>query len=80
LDYFELDRLFAIFQIATVNWNKLQTISEDVIPTLSNLTMQIPGVSSTSDGHAIVASLVMTSFNIPLTGGMSAGFAIGFMK
>jgi uncharacterized membrane protein (Fun14 family) len=68
------------YQIATVNWNKLQTISEDVIPTLSNLTMQIPGVGSTSDGHAVAASLVMTNFDIPLTGSMSAGFAIGFMK
>ena len=68
------------YQIADINWNKLQTISEDVIPTLSNLTMQIPGVSSTSDGHAVAASLVMTSFDIPLTGSMSARFAIGFMK
>jgi hypothetical protein len=42
--------------------------------------MQIPGVSSTSDGHAVAASLVMTSFGVPLTGGMSAGFAIGFIK
>ena len=70
------------YQIATVNWNKLQTISEDVIPTLSNLTMQTPGVSSTSDGHAVAtaASLAMTIFGIPLNGSMSAGFAIGFMK
>ena len=68
------------YQIATVNWNKLQTISEDVIPTLSNLTMQIPGVSSTSDGHAVAASLVMTSFDIPLTDSMSAGVTIGFIK
>jgi uncharacterized membrane protein (Fun14 family) len=67
-------------RIGNINWNKLQTVSEGVITTLSNLTMQIPGVSSTSDGHAVAASLVMTSFGIPLTGSMSAGFAIGFMK
>ena len=67
-------------QIANINWSKLQTLSEGAITTLSNLTMQIPGVSSTSDGHAVAASLVMTSFGIPLTGSMSAGFAIGFMK
>ena len=47
--------------------------------------MQIPGISSGSsiDGHAAAAtasSLAMTSFGIPLTGSMSAGFAIGFMK
>jgi uncharacterized membrane protein (Fun14 family) len=33
-------------QIAIINWNKLQTVSEDVITTISNLTMQIPGISS----------------------------------
>ena len=44
--------------------------------------MQIPGISSSSDnGHAATASsLAMTSFGIPLTGSMSAGFTIGFMK
>jgi uncharacterized membrane protein (Fun14 family) len=41
-------------QIANINWNKLQEISEGAITTLSNLTMQIPGISSTNDGHAAV--------------------------
>jgi uncharacterized membrane protein (Fun14 family) len=68
-------------QIANINWNKLQTVSGDAISTLSNLTMQIPGVSGPSDVHAAAtASLAMTSFGIPLTGSMSAGFTIGFMK
>ena len=71
-------------QIANINWNKLQTVSEGAITTLSNLTMQIPGISGTSsvDGHASVAasSLAMTSVGIPLTGSFSAGFTIGFMK
>jgi hypothetical protein len=43
--------------------------------------MQIPGISS--DGHAAAAtasSLAMTSFGTPLTGSLSAGFTIGFMK
>jgi uncharacterized membrane protein (Fun14 family) len=67
-------------QIANVNWNKLQQVSEGAITTLSNLTMQI--TDSTSDGHvaATASSLAMTSFGIPLTGSMSAGFTIGFMK
>ena len=69
-------------QIANINWNKLQTVSEETITTLSNaIIMQIPGISA-GDGHAATtaSSLVMTSFGIPLTGSMSAGFTIGFMK
>jgi uncharacterized membrane protein (Fun14 family) len=71
-------------QIANINWNKLQTVSENAITTLSNaIIMQIPGISA-GDGHAAAAatasSLAMTSFGIPLTGSMSAGFTIGFMK
>jgi uncharacterized membrane protein (Fun14 family) len=68
-------------QIANINWNKLQTISEGAITTLSNAITQILGISSSTDGHAIgTASLAMTSYGIPLTGSMSAGFTIGFMK
>jgi uncharacterized membrane protein (Fun14 family) len=72
-------------QIANINWNKLQTVYEGAITTLSNLTMQIPIISggTVSDNHAPVtaSSLAMTSLGIPLTGSsMSAGFTIGFMK
>jgi hypothetical protein len=46
--------------------------------------MQIPGISngSSSDGHVEAAAslLATTSIGIPLTGSMSAGFTIGFMK
>jgi uncharacterized membrane protein (Fun14 family) len=66
-------------QITSVNWNKLQTVAEGSITTLSNLTMQIPGISG-GDSHAAISSLAMTSFGIPLTGSMSAGFTIGFLK
>jgi uncharacterized membrane protein (Fun14 family) len=69
-------------QIANINWNKLQTVSEYAITTLSNAITQIQGISS-GDGHAAAAtasSLAMTSFGIPLTSSMSAGFTIGFMK
>jgi uncharacterized membrane protein (Fun14 family) len=71
-------------QIANINWNRLQTLSDGAITTLSNLTMQIPGISGTSsvDGHAAVgaSSLAMTNFGIPLTSSMSAGFTLGFIK
>ena len=70
------------YQIANVNWNKLQQISEGTITTLANLTMQILGISNDSVGdvHTAAASVVMTSFGIPLTGSISAGFTIGFIK
>ncbi|HKG31839.1 MAG TPA: FUN14 domain-containing protein [Nitrososphaeraceae archaeon] len=69
-------------QIASINWNKLQTVSEGALATVANLTMQTPGISaSSSDIHAAAtASIAMTSFGIPLTGSMSAGFTIGFFK
>ena len=68
-------------QIANINWSKLQTVSEGAITTLSNVLMQIPGISGDSSHAAATASpLAMTSFGIPLTGSMSAGFTIGFMK
>ena len=69
-------------QIANINWNKLQTVSEGAIATLSNaINIQITGISSNSDVQSATASsLAMTSFGIPFTGSMSAGFTIGFMK
>jgi uncharacterized membrane protein (Fun14 family) len=73
------------YQIANINWNKLQQMSEGIITTLSNaIIMQIPGISSGSVGDvhaaATASSLAMTSFGIPLTGSMSAGFTLGFIK
>jgi uncharacterized membrane protein (Fun14 family) len=70
-------------QIANINWNKLQTVSVGAITTLSNaIIIHIPGISGDSSHTAATASssLSMTSFGIPLTGSMSAGFTIGFMK
>jgi uncharacterized membrane protein (Fun14 family) len=68
--------------IANINWNKLQTVSEGTITTISNaIIIHIPGISG-GDGHAAAtaSSLVITNFGIPLTGNMSAGFTIGFIK
>ena len=54
-------------QIANINWNKLQTLSEGAITTLSNLTLQTPVISAGSgtDSHAAAASVAMTSFYSP---------------
>jgi uncharacterized membrane protein (Fun14 family) len=67
-------------QVANINWNKLQTVSKGTITTLSNAIIQMPAFGYTSDQTATASSLAMTSFGIPLTGSMSAGFTIGFMK
>ena|SRR5215208_448478 len=68
-------------QIANINWNKLQTVSEGVITTLANaIIMQIPGFGDSSHTAATASSFAMTSFGIPLTGSMSAGFTVGFIK
>jgi uncharacterized membrane protein (Fun14 family) len=71
-------------QIATINWNKLQQVSEGALTTLANLITQIPYISGTSidsSSHAVAtSSLAMTSFGIPFTGSISAEFTIGFMK
>jgi uncharacterized membrane protein (Fun14 family) len=67
--------------LANINWNKLQTVSEGTITTLSNAITLIPGIGSSSDCHtAATDSVAMTSFGIPLKGSISAGFTIGFMK
>ena len=69
-------------QIASINWNKLQAISEGTITILSNtIIMQIPGFGDSSHAATTTASsLTMGSFGIPLAGSMSTGFTIGFMK
>jgi uncharacterized membrane protein (Fun14 family) len=67
-------------QVASINWNKLQTVSEGTITAPANLMTQTPGIGYTSDQTATASSLAMTSFGIPLTGSVSAGFTIGFIK
>ena len=67
--------------IANINWNKLQTVSEGAITTLSNAITQLQGFGDSSHAAATASSsLAMTSFGIPLTGSISAGFTIGFIK
>jgi uncharacterized membrane protein (Fun14 family) len=56
-------------QIASFNWDKI----EGAVSTIANVT------TNTFNDHSI-ETLTTTNLGIPLTGGMSAGFAIGFMK
>jgi uncharacterized membrane protein (Fun14 family) len=63
-------------QIANINWDKLQAISEETLTSLANATQQIPGI----DGSGNIPELVMTNLGILLTGSLAIGFTIGFMR
>jgi uncharacterized membrane protein (Fun14 family) len=56
-------------QLASINWNKI----ENTITGFANTTTH-----TFSDYY--IENLATTNLGIPLSGGMSAGFAIGFMK
>jgi uncharacterized membrane protein (Fun14 family) len=55
--------------IININWDKLQSLSEATLSTIGN--------SITNTGEI---SNLIGNVGIPLTGSLSAGFAIGFMK
>jgi uncharacterized membrane protein (Fun14 family) len=57
-------------QIASFDWNRIEVLASAA---LGNITAQI----SNSQEATVFA---MSNFGIPLTGSMSAGFAVGFMK
>jgi uncharacterized membrane protein (Fun14 family) len=61
-------------QIIDIKWAKLQSVSQNTVTTLANATTQIPGFNN-SDHIAAISNL-----GIPLTGSMSVGFTIGFLK
>jgi uncharacterized membrane protein (Fun14 family) len=61
-------------QVININWNKLQAVSQTTVTTLANATMQIPGFNN-SDHTAALSNL-----GIPLTGSVSVGFTLGFLK
>jgi uncharacterized membrane protein (Fun14 family) len=63
-------------QIVSINWNKLQAVSQNTVTTLANATTQIPGFNSSDH----TAALALSSLGIPLSASMSMGFAIGFLK
>jgi uncharacterized membrane protein (Fun14 family) len=57
-------------QIASFDWNRIEALFTNA---LGNVTANITNSQE-------VATLGMSNFGIPLTGSMSAGFAVGFMK
>jgi uncharacterized membrane protein (Fun14 family) len=57
-------------QIASIDWNRIEVLATAA---LGNVTTHI-----TNSQEAIAFS--MSNFGIPLSGSMSAGFAVGFMK
>ena len=62
-------------QIALINWDRLEQASEGVISTFVNATSRMIDSSNPA-----IAELAITNFGIPLTGSISIGFTIGFMK
>ena len=60
--------------IVNIDWNKLQTVSQNAALTVLNTTNYIPGVS----GHT--TNLTMSGLGIPLIGSMTMGLATGFMR
>jgi uncharacterized membrane protein (Fun14 family) len=57
-------------QIASFDWNRIEVLASEG---LGNVTAQI-------SNNQELATLAMSNFGIPLTGSMSAGFTVGFMK
>jgi uncharacterized membrane protein (Fun14 family) len=57
-------------QIASFDWNRIEVLASGA---LGNITAHI----STNQE---LTTLAMSNFGIPLSGSMSAGFAVGFMK
>jgi uncharacterized membrane protein (Fun14 family) len=64
-------------QIAKINWDKLQSVSQGAISNLANATTQI---SNNLGNHDHTTATALANFGIPLTGSMATGFAVGFMK
>ena len=57
-------------QIASIEWNRIEALTGSAF---GNVTAYISNNQEAS-------TLAMSNFGIPLTGSMSAGFAVGFMK
>jgi uncharacterized membrane protein (Fun14 family) len=62
-------------QIALINLDKLEQISERVVKTVVNVNVKMVDGS-----HSELTELAITNFGIPLTSSISIGFTIGFMK
>jgi uncharacterized membrane protein (Fun14 family) len=57
-------------QIASFDWNRIEALA----------TLALGNVTTHISTDQELATLAMSNFGIPLTGSMSAGFAVGFMK
>jgi uncharacterized membrane protein (Fun14 family) len=57
-------------QIAAFDWNRIEVMASTAVGDITTY------LSNSLDA----AVLAMSNFGIPLTGSMSAGFAVGFMK
>jgi uncharacterized membrane protein (Fun14 family) len=64
-------------RIVSIDWNKLQPISQNAAIMVLNASKYIPGLTN-ANGHT--TNLTISDFGIPLTGSMAMGFALGFMK
>jgi len=62
-------------QLLSINWQKLEQVSEGVIITIANAAMNV----TVSRGQNEIFPNI-TNLGIPLIGGLSAGLAIGFIK
>ena len=61
--------------ILSINWNELQATSQNLLSNLANATTQIPWFNMNDHD-----TLAITNLGIPLTGSISMGIAIGFLK
>jgi len=68
-------------QIVNIDWQKLQAVSQNVVTMLANATTQISNhLSNITGSNNHTTDLAISNLGIPLTGSMSMGFAIGFMR
>jgi uncharacterized membrane protein (Fun14 family) len=57
-------------QMASFDWNRIEVLATTAV---GNITTQI-------SNNEEATAFAMSNFGIPLSGSMSAGFAVGFMK
>jgi uncharacterized membrane protein (Fun14 family) len=57
-------------QIAFLDWDRIEAL----------FTTAIGNVTAHISNNQEIATLALSNFGFPLAGGMSAGFAVGFMK
>jgi uncharacterized membrane protein (Fun14 family) len=68
-------------QIVNINWNKLQATSQSLVTMLADATTQISShLTNITSSNNHTTHLAISNLGIPLTGSMTMGFAIGFMR